>query len=289
MCSVFEGSTFCALSEILYQKLGIVLFALEIEDLRREKTTVRLLLNPADFVIPPKNECRIDAFVMAKNKAQSDLTFTRSNSESVLGSGINFSQLSLLANGIAQRMTLNQGHAKVHHGGFFEETKEALPAGAMGEVRDKQAWQQLLRKHEAEKMSESRQEEQQRIEDKMLRDNYFIRDVHMDIQDAIIRSSVNEEMPFVDNHIIIIGKALSNLYDLIRPLRARHLGELKHIIIIYPKDFPPAVWQRISIFESIWIVRGSALEEADIRRAGTYSLMSYCFIHLMTSFCLLFI
>ena len=266
-----------------------MLFALEIEDLRREKTTVRLLLNPAGFVIPPKNECRIDAFVMAKNKAQSDLTFTRSNSESVLGSGINFSQLSLLANGIAQRMTLNQGHAKVHHGGFFEETKEALPAGAMGEVRDRQAWQQLLRKHEAEKMSESRQEEQQRIEDKMLRDNYFIRDVHMDIQDAIIRSSVNEEMPFVDNHIIIIGKALSNLYDLIRPLRARHLGELKHIIIIYPKDFPPAVWQRISIFESIWIVRGSALEEADIRRAGTHSLMSSCFIHLIASFCLLFI
>lgn len=58
------------------------------------------------------------------------------------------------------------------------------------------------------------------------------------------------------------------MYDLIRPLRARNLGELKHIIIIYPMDFPLAVWQRISIFESIWIIRGSALEEADIRRAG---------------------
>lgn len=64
---------------------------------------------------------------------------------------------------------------------------------------------------------------------------------------------------------------MSNLYDLIRPLRARSLGELRHIIIIYPSDFPLAVWQRISIFESIWIIRGSALEEADIRRAGMYS------------------
>jgi hypothetical protein len=104
----------------------------------------------------------------------------------------------------------------------------------------------------------------------MLRENYYIRETHMDIADAVIRSSVNEEMPFVDNHIIIIGKALSNLYDLIRPLRSRTLGELKHIIIIYPNDFPTAVWQRISIFESVWIVRGSALEEADIRRAGTH-------------------
>jgi hypothetical protein len=66
------------------------------------------------------------------------------------------------------------------------------------------------------------------------------------------------------------GKALSNLYDLIRPLRAKSLGVLKHIIILYPHDFPLAVWQRISIFESIWIVRGSALEEADIRRCGIF-------------------
>jgi len=69
---------------------------------------------------------------------------------------------------------------------------------------------------------------------------------------------------------LLIGKSLSNLYDLIRPLRARNLGELKHIVIIYPSDFPVAVWQRISIFESIWIIRGSALEEADIRRSGIF-------------------
>jgi hypothetical protein len=41
------------------------------------------------------------------------------------------------------------------------------------------------------------------------------------VQDAFIKTSVHEEIPFVDNHIIIIGKALSNLYDLIHPLRSR--------------------------------------------------------------------
>jgi hypothetical protein len=48
------------------------------------------------------------------------------------------------------------------------------------------------------------------------------------------------------------------------------LGVLKHIVIVYPKDFPLSVWQRISLFESVWIIRGSALEEADIRRAGIF-------------------
>jgi hypothetical protein len=37
-----------------------------------------------------------------------------------------------------------------------------------------------------------------------------------------------------------------------------------------PFEIPPALWQRISIFESVWVMRGSALEEADIRRAGIF-------------------
>lgn len=57
---------------------------------------------------------------------------------------------------------------------------------------------------------------------------------------------------------------------MIRPLRSKHLGVLKHIVILYPKDFPVSVWQRISHFESIWIIRGSALEEADLLRAGIF-------------------
>lgn len=62
-----------------------MLFALEVEDLKKDKSSTRLLLNPAEFVIPPKSDYRIDAFVMAKNKAQSDLTFTKSNNDSIIG------------------------------------------------------------------------------------------------------------------------------------------------------------------------------------------------------------
>ena len=281
----FDGRTFCSVSETLYQQLGIVLFALEIEDTRKEKTTTKLLLNPADYIIPARSsDIKVQAFVMAKNKAQSDLTFSKHNSDSMLGKGINFSQLSLLASGLTHRGSIapvggNRVHP-VHH-----IDKSPLDTHVPEEVKVKQAWQLLLRKNEDERrnLSETKQEEQQKLEDKYLRENYFVRDAQIDVTDAIIRSSISEEMPFVDNHIIIIGKALSNLYDLIRPLRAKNLGELKHIVIIYPNDFPPAVWQRISIFESVWIVRGSALEEADIRRAGrtsTFNTIFHCNVSL---------
>jgi hypothetical protein len=37
----------------------IILFALEVEDLRNERSEKKILLNPADFVIPPKDDFKI--------------------------------------------------------------------------------------------------------------------------------------------------------------------------------------------------------------------------------------
>ena len=107
----FEGITFCTLSEILYQKFEIVLFALEITDLRNEKNGTKLLLNPAEFIIPTKSEYDLKAFVIAKNKAQSDLSFS-SNDESGIFSN-NFSQLSVLAANIAKGVSFAAGDSKV--------------------------------------------------------------------------------------------------------------------------------------------------------------------------------
>ena len=61
-------------------------------------------------------------------------------------------------------------------------------------------------------------------------------------------------------HVIIMGKGLSNLVDLIRPLRAKYLRPMKIIIIIYPVEIPFEVWQRIAMYDGIYIVRGSPLE-----------------------------
>lgn len=95
LAEMFEGVQFGALSDVLYQKLGslplsrlltqlltpllsgIVLFALQIEDVAKDKGNCRVFLNPSQFEIPEKGgDLDIVAFVLAKNKAQSDLTFS---------------------------------------------------------------------------------------------------------------------------------------------------------------------------------------------------------------------
>ena len=44
---MFSGVTFATLAEILYQRMGVVLFGLLVEDLRKDKSHARMLLNPA--------------------------------------------------------------------------------------------------------------------------------------------------------------------------------------------------------------------------------------------------
>jgi hypothetical protein len=269
----FEGMAFSVLSEILYQRLGVVLFALEVEDLYKDRANAKLLLNPANFVIPPRHRARVEAFVFAKNKAQSDLSFSKSSPSQLWDSAVN---LALLAQNALRGVTmaLNNGDGE---GVVAPQGGVSNPAEQLMNVRDakeqKQAWQMLLNKHRNNQSSETQQEEKQKEQDKVLRSHFYVREADsgaVDILDACIKTNVMEELPYVENHIIIIGKALNNLYDLILPLRSRSLGPVRHIIIMYPYDFPAALWQRICIFSSISILRGSALEEADMYRAGIF-------------------
>lgn len=340
----FSGAVFANLSEVLYLKLGIVLFGLEIEELsgggsggvggglKGSGNGPKLLLNPADLVIPTREEAHVTAFVIAKNKAQSDLSFSANDGTN--DGDTHFSHLSVLAGSLGNN-AINSSNDNKHSstssdrpvssspqrisvptsstgrtGSIFHNATGSHSGGGLGlfptttsfnrresshgeEVKDdshhgsphdssktkgknggrpeKMAWQALLHRHEVEKSAETLQEELQKAEDLFIKEMYYCHtDYVMDLGDVIVKTSITEAKPFIDNHIIIIGKALSNLYDLIRPLRAKTLGALKHIVILYPGDFPLAVWQRIGIFESIWIVRGSPLEEADIRRCGIF-------------------
>lgn len=112
--------------------------------------------------------------------------------------------------------------------------------------------------------------ESKKMEDDYIRTNYFIREYPADLKDVTIHSSLPEEYPYIKDHMIIIAKGLSNLYDFIRPLRAKYLGKLRHIVILYHNEIPVDIWRRISIFEGILSVRGSPLEEADLIRSGIF-------------------
>ena len=68
----FEGCKFSELSAALYLKLGIVLFGLRIKEARGKR--VKVALNPADFIIPSKDKYVVEGFVIASNRAASDLS-----------------------------------------------------------------------------------------------------------------------------------------------------------------------------------------------------------------------
>lgn len=261
----FEGATFVKLSEMLYHRLGIVLFAVQVEDLQKDKSNIRVLLNPAEFIIPPKNEFKIDAFVIAKNANQSDLMFSSDHEEGVQGAD--------------HMLKVNPNNANE-----FEETKRlkhrletqrllSLQAAAEDKKAEttKKPWQRLLRKYDNSKGSiGSDQELMQKVEEAYLRENYFTLTQRATIEDSTVHISMDEEFPLISNHTIIIGKSLSSIYDLIKNLRAKYLEILRHIIILTPTEVPHHVWSRISIFKCVLILRGSPLEEADILRAGIF-------------------
>ena len=261
MASVFEGARFIELAQSLYSKLGVVLFALKIRELQG-KNIVRVLLNPSDYVIPSKEKCFVEGFVMAKNKLSSDLSFAG-------GESGESSQLSLIANAIsktadATASTLRRQSMAITRG------VGAKLGGAKGSLSKPSGWQSVLANHDTPEIEENKQEQLQRLEDEQLRSNYFVRDIPADLQDAHVASSLLDEYPYMNNHMIVIAKGLSNLYDFIRPLRSKHLGKLTHIVLLYPGDIPAHIWRRISIFEGILYVKGSPLEESDIRRAGIF-------------------
>jgi len=289
LADMFEGLQFAQLSESLYQRLGVVLFGLQIEDLKKDKSHIKMLLNPADFVIPSKEDFKIDAFVIATDKAHSDLSFD-ANSETNSSNLAHVNQIVMMA-GVTKAMgagllTTSVTNARSKQAEAKEDVDQLKKQVKMQSDRDKkksgaagssgfkrQAWQELLHRHDSEKKKnadETYQEEMHKIEEASMMRNYYMRSKQASIEESIVSTSLQDELPGVSNHIIIIGKELSSLYDLVLPLRSKVSGALKYIVVLYPHDFPHAVWQRISIFEGIFIVRGSALEEADLRRAGVF-------------------
>ena len=98
-----------------------------------------------------------------------------------------------------------------------------------------------------------------------MRSKYYLRNKAIAQKDA--RTDVHS-LPDVKDHLIIMGSGLNSLYDLIRPLRARYIGQIQHIVIVYPEPIPSHVWKRISAFEGLHVVLGSPLHESDLFRAG---------------------
>ncbi len=320
LSEAFNGAKFCELSNLLYQKMGIILFGLQIHDLLKPGRA-RLILNPSEFVIPIRDGIKIEAFVIAKNKATSDLSFQKS--EIKIFQVLNNLKQNLVNNVNKYRGDSMMGfplssHSHQHNNNneieveaissvstnsanssglssLLNKTKSTLRRGSVAASRAigsiaysghdmddmkrkmlKKNVMSTLKKTTIENArkvivsADTKQEAIQNLEESHIKESYFLRKFPAEIDDVLIKTSIAEEVPHISNHLIVIGKSLSNLYDLIRPLRARYLGIMKYIVILYPGDIPHNVWQKISIFDAILIVRGSPLEENDIIRAGIF-------------------
>lgn len=67
----------------------------------------------------------------------------------------------------------------------------------------------------------SRQEIVQELEDAHVLQNYYIRAFPPELRDVTVQTSLLDEYPEICNHLIITGKGLASLFDLIRPLRSK--------------------------------------------------------------------
>jgi hypothetical protein len=277
LAKIFEGAKFCELSYALYEKVGVVLFALQITDAKVAGAS-KLLLNPANFIIPSQDLFTIEAFVIAQNKASSDLSFNNIKVDATQQA------LRNIEAGFQSLTRVNRNLTTL--GGLRKTTREVDP-GKAAALRSKLSgeekvqpevktaasrWKSLKRSNLVAKKVESfsYQEILHQLEDAHMKKEYYLRAAPADFTSCVVKTNVIDEIPFINNHVIIIGKGMSNLFDLIRPLRAKFLGMLRYIVIIAPEDIPHDVWSRISIFDAILIVRGSALEEANLRRAGIF-------------------
>lgn len=284
LSKLFVGSKFCELSYALYEKKGVVLFALQITDLKQGGSP-RLVLNPAEYIIPDPNEFQVDAFVIAQNKADSDLTLHETNDPETMGDdgqqsssllNRNFNMFerrksSMNVPRVPNPNVLNASNNGANNngsgnGGGGEEEQRSPPK------KKESRWKQLKRSALLERkvQSNSYQEIVHRLEAEHFKENYYVAETPLDLNECIVKTSVMNEYPFINQHLIIVGKGLRNLYDLIRPLRAKYLGPLRYIVLLYPYDIPHDVWQRISVFDSLLVVRGSCLEESQLRRAGIF-------------------
>ena len=256
----------------------------------------------SDYPIPSQEHYDIEALVIAENKAASDLTFPEqqagkegtdhgmnvAGAMSVVASAMSgggggggwagsISKLQAVATAAEKHAqssgALVNGGKASGSGGSSSKSKKALP-------KEELSWQKLLHSHEVKVIEglSTEQEINKRVDAEFLRANYYILPGHGASLDACtIRTSVEIEAPFISQHTIIMGNKMSNLFDLIRPLRAMYLGFVRPIVIMSPVPIPEAVWQKVSVFQGVYYIHGSLLEEYDMVRAGAL-VASHCIV-----------
>lgn len=270
LSKMFIGFTFVDLAFYLYETSGIVPFALKVSDVSNRVT--KIVLNPPSYVIPSFGHFKIEVFVLAKDLSAAVKAVTTPQIS-----------MHLLRQEMARvGKLLNQGNGDVNPvlnntGGSLGSTgsmRSMIGTASSRGVHTSKSRNELMKWMENNRdMLLSTRNHQEIIfkkEQSYFKTYYYCRKTPAVLSEVTIRSSLEEEFPHVKNHLLIVTNRIQSIFDLVRPLRAKFLGNLRYIVIMYPHQIPAEEWQRIAIFDSILVFKGSALQESNLRRAGIF-------------------
>jgi hypothetical protein len=278
---VFQGCKFAEMSFLIFEHMQIVVFGLQLHDPQTDAR--RILLNPGTYFLPREGGYNVQVFVLAKNKAEADQLNNLSQIDELFFATA-FHRAASGRSGYGNNLqNVGRSNRAEESGKVSTKTTSNNNITSKNGINDsgtanssskpkKKYWKLLKRSNLLQKKIEldSFQEKLQKMEESHMSTYYYHRPTAVSLEDCYIKTSVIDEVNHINNHLIIMGKDLTNVYDLIRPLRAKYLGSLKYIVILYPHDIPYDIWRRICFFDAILVVRGSSLEEIDLRRAGIY-------------------
>jgi hypothetical protein len=82
-----------------------------------------------------------------------------------------------------------------------------------------------------------------------------------------IRFDTMEDSKLAQDHIIICGM-VENIRHFVMPLRALHCSIISPIVILHDEIPPMKLWLQLSMFEQIYFVQGSPLQEKSYDRVN---------------------
>lgn len=102
--------------------------------------------------------------------------------------------------------------------------------------------------------------------DEFCKENYFMSKRPFTLNQAKVKS-LNKS---IEGHIIVCG-LVKGIRNLILPLRQERLGNRLPIVILNDggdEVGEAAIWQDIKFFEDIYLIKGSAMNPADLEKAN---------------------
>lgn len=67
------------------------------------------------------------------------------------------------------------------------------------------------------------------VEDKYLYEHYYLREERAEMKDVVVKTALLDEYPYVNKHLVVVCNTTANLYDFIKPIRAKSLGPMRFI------------------------------------------------------------